>query len=376
MRVLIGGDFCPENRAEKLLSNGGQVFSIDYLRVWKSSDFRIVNLEGPITSSDSKIDKVGRHIKFNPSIMCGLKKMGVTHFSLANNHIMDYGERGVNDTIYYLKKYGIEYFGCHAQKESVLVKDDTKVVMLSFSNKEFSLMEDNKGIGACSMDLIHMFQKIEAAKALTKHIVVILHTGLSMHPLPSPEQRKLCKFLIDIGVSVVLCQHSHIMGAYESYKDGFISYGQGSFVFELNRKDSVWNQGYSIDLKIENDKRTVNIIPHRQFDNTLSVRNLTQSEFEQFEVSMQKINKVLEDEDQFKKEWTIYLKKVEKYYFNQFFLPKNRGIRKILNLVSFKNLLSNNKRKVMLNNIRNDEHAEVMKELLRRENNEKSAFFK
>lgn len=367
MRILIGGDFCPENRAEKLLSNGGQIFSAEYFKTWMACDFRIVNLEGPITSSTSKIDKVGRHIKFDPSIMHGIEKMGVTHFSLANNHIMDYRESGIKDTISCLKNSNIEYFGCHEQKTTTLEKNDIKVVMLSFSNKEFSLMEDNNGIGACSMDLISMLQQIEAAKKLTSHIIVILHTGLSMYPLPSPEQRKLCKFLIDTGVAAVLCQHSHIMGAYENYKDGFISYGQGSFVFELNRKDTVWNQGYSIMLQIENDKRTVSIVPHKQFDETLNIRNLDQSEIDQFDISMQKLNIVLKDEKLFKQEWENYLDQVEKYYFNQMFLPKNRIFRKFINIINFKSLVSNNKKSLILNNIRNDEHAEVIKELLLRD---------
>lgn len=99
MKIMISGDFCPENRAAELLSNGNQIFSDDYKKIWDSSDFRIVNLEGPITNSNSKIEKVGRHIKFNSSIMNGIDKMGVTHFSLANNHILDYGEQGLNDTI-------------------------------------------------------------------------------------------------------------------------------------------------------------------------------------------------------------------------------------------------------------------------------------
>ena len=164
--------------------------------------------------------------------------MGVTHFSLANNHILDYGEQGLNDTIANLDNSDINYFGCHSRHIALVEKDNTKVALLSFSNKEFSVMEANNGIGACSMDLINILQKIEEVKKVTEHIIVILHTGLSKQPLPSPEQRKLCRFLIDNGVAAVLCQHSYIMGAYEHYNDGFISYGQGSFVFDLNRSNT------------------------------------------------------------------------------------------------------------------------------------------
>lgn len=361
---MISGDFCPENRAAELLSNGNQIFSDDYKKIWSSSDFRIANLEGPITNSNSKIEKVGRHIKFNSSIMNGIDKMGVTHFSLANNHILDYGEQGLNDTIANLDNSNINYFGCHSRQVALVEKDNTKVALLSFSNKEFSVMEANNGIGACSMDLINILQTIEEVKNITEHIVVILHTGLSKQPLPSPEQRKLCRFLIDNGVAAVLCQHSHIMGAYEYYKDGFISYGQGSFVFDLNRSNTFWNEGYSIELKVKDNKRNITIIPHKQFDDTLNIRTLTKQEYEGFNRFIEKENSVLKNDLLFKAAWDKYLNEVEKYYFNQFFLPKNRVMKKILNLISFKKLLPKNKKILILNNFRNDEHLEVLKGLM------------
>lgn len=366
MKILIGGDFCPENRAEILLSKGEQIFSIKYRSIWDSADFRIVNLEGPITGSGLKIDKVGRHIRFNPDIMKGIKAMNVTHFSLANNHIMDYGTQGITDTIQYLNQSKVNYFGCHEQAISLLEKNNLQVGVLSFSNKEFSLLENNQGIGACSMDLITMLQKIEAVRKVTSHIIVILHTGLSKYPLPSPEQRRLCRFLIDNGASAVLCQHSHIMGAYESYNNGFISYGQGSFVFELNRKNTLWNKGYSVEFNFENNKQLVNIIPHRQFDDELNIRTLSEAENQEFDELMLKLNQILTDDVLFEKAWQDYLMKVEKYYFNQFFLSGNRIIRKIINLINFKFFLSKNKKNIILNNIRNDEHVEVLKDLLQR----------
>lgn len=56
MKVIIGGDFCPENRAKKILANGDQVFLDDNKRIWDLADFRIVNLEGSITNSNSKLE--------------------------------------------------------------------------------------------------------------------------------------------------------------------------------------------------------------------------------------------------------------------------------------------------------------------------------
>ncbi len=55
MNVIIGGDFCPENRVKKLLANGDQVFLDDNKKIWDLADFRILNLEGSINNSNSKL---------------------------------------------------------------------------------------------------------------------------------------------------------------------------------------------------------------------------------------------------------------------------------------------------------------------------------
>src|SRR5690554_4891703 len=99
MKILIGGDFCPENRAEQQLIDGENLLDETYEGIWSKADYRMLNLEGPITNTEEKILKVGRHIKFSPHIEKGLKNMNIDILSLANNHIMDYGNKGYRETI-------------------------------------------------------------------------------------------------------------------------------------------------------------------------------------------------------------------------------------------------------------------------------------
>ena len=366
MKLIIGGDFCPENRAEDRLIAEDEIFDKGYRELWDAVDFRILNLEGPITHSTQRIKKVGRHIRFNPEILQGIKKMGVDCFSLANNHIMDFGAEGFKDTIKYLEGIDIGYFGCSTNKYNILEKEGIKVAMLSFSNNEFSDQSDYDGTGAYGIDIINLMKTIFEANQVTKNIVVILHTGLSKFPFPSPKQRELCHFLIDNGVSAVLCQHSHTIGSYEHYGNGFISYGQGSFVFDLIRNNSIWNEGYSLSLTFQNRQMKVDIIPHKQFDNTLNVRLLTNKEMSLFHDKMDEYNKVISSTSLLEERWLTYLDNNEKYYINQFFLPKNRILRKLLNRFNFLNFISEGLQLTLLNNLRNDEHKEVMVDLLKR----------
>lgn len=365
MKILIGGDFCPENRAEQQLIKGENLLDEAYENIWSKPDYRVLNLEGPITNTDEKILKVGRHIKFSPDIEMGLQKMNIDVLSLANNHIMDFGNMGYRETISTLDKIGIDYIGCSSKKYTILEKANVKVALLSFSNKEFSLIADFQGEGAYPIDLIDILQTIELVKKETTNIIILLHTGLSKFPYPSPEQKKLCRFLIEQGATSVLCQHSHTIGAFEYYKDGFISYGQGSFVFDLIRRDSTWNKGYSILFNFNQKNTNVEVIPHKQFDDYPLVRSLTKNETKLFTDEIHEYNTVLQNENLLNEKWIKYLETNKKYYYNQFFLPKSRVIRKILNKISFDRFVNTVLKLLFLNNFRNDEHREVMINLLK-----------
>lgn len=277
---------------------------------------------------------------------------------------MDFGVKGYNDTVEALNNAKIDFFGCSDNKYKILEKNNIRVALLSFTNNEFSIKSGHEGKGAYPIDLIDILQTLESVKEITDNIIIILHTGLSKFPLPSPEQKKLCRFLIDQGATSVLCQHSHVIGAYEYYKDGFISYGQGSFVFDGMRRNSYMNKGYSLLFTFKPKSMDVDIIPHKQFDDLPLVRTLREEEFEVFKDEVGVYNKILQNEKLFKKEWSNYLSINRKYYFNQFFLPKNRIAKKVLRNLSFEKLIRLRVKMMLLSNIRNDEHREVLIHLL------------
>ena len=372
MKILIGGDFCPEYRAEIELTKGNDLFEEKYRSVWNKADYRVLNLEGPITQSENKISKVGRHIKFDPSIVKGLMKMNIDMFSLANNHIMDYGLEGYEETLENLKKAKISYFGCSDKKYKILEKDQIKVALLSFSNKEFSLLSEFEGRGAYPIDLIDILNTMDQIKKITNNIIIILHTGLSKFPYPSPNQKKLCRFLIDKGATSVLCQHSHTIGSYEHYKNGFISYGQGSFVFngnfEYHNKNSVMSKGYSVQFFFDkNGSFLVDIIFNKQFDKSSKVRLPDENETQSLKDEVEEYNYVLNNESLYLKEWESYVKQKENSYFRQYYFSKNKVFNRVFRtrVLKFSRLMSHSKMLVFLNLLRNDEHSELMIELLR-----------
>jgi len=369
MNIALGGDICFENRAEKLLTEGKSILSKDFEEYWKSKDYRIANLESPITSSNNKINKVGRYIKASPKIINGIKNLHITHFSLANNHIMDYGVEGLNETINILKKKGINFFGIKIKDEKSpfikLEKNDVNVGIIAISNNEFSVYQNFNGLGAIGFDEANTIKIIKELKKSVDHVVVIWHTGLSKFRYPSPVQHKTCKSFIDEGASVVTCQHSHIVGAYEYYNDGFICYGQGSTVFDLKKNKSEWNIGITLDIDFTVENFSVEVIPHLQFDESSNVRLLTQKEKNNFFDVIEESNKILLDENKMKFEWKKYIQSKESSYYKSLIAPKSRIIGKLRKIIPFNKIISDQIKLVILNYLENEEHREVLIELIK-----------
>lgn len=109
--MLITGDFCPIYRNTSKVENLDLTIFGDLLPVIQQSSFAITNLEAPITSSNEKILKVGPNIKTNKNAAVLLKQANFKLVTTANNHILDYGEKGIKDTLSVLESLGISYVG-------------------------------------------------------------------------------------------------------------------------------------------------------------------------------------------------------------------------------------------------------------------------
>ena len=112
MKLLIGADVVPTSATEELFVKGdaralfGKVCDLA-----KDADRVIINLETALTNHDGKIKKFGPNIKGVPECTAGLKALGVTDVMLSNNHVFDYGIKGLRDTMKALDDAGIPYTG-------------------------------------------------------------------------------------------------------------------------------------------------------------------------------------------------------------------------------------------------------------------------
>ena len=113
MKLLITGDIVPTEKSARLFEDKNflNLFEKDFKEIWKSADYRILNLECPLTNNLNSISKNGALLKANPESIVGIKSLNPNLMLLANNHIMDYGHTGLLDTIDILNKNKIPYTG-------------------------------------------------------------------------------------------------------------------------------------------------------------------------------------------------------------------------------------------------------------------------
>lgn len=265
MQLLIAGDLVPTKSNYELFKDGDlkSLLGESLLSVWEASDYRIFNLEVPITDIKSPIPKCEPNLIASTKIIKGIKELNPSLITLANNHIFDQGVQGVESTKNILEGYNIKYTGIgsnikEAKKPYIIRDNNISIGVYACAEHEFSIATESK-CGANSFDFLNTFDDIQDLKKYCDYIIVLYHGGKEHYRYPSPYLQKVCKKMVEKGADLVVCQHSHCIGCYEEYLNSTIVYGQGNFIFDECDND-YWATSLLISLEISNNIK-INYIP-------------------------------------------------------------------------------------------------------------------
>lgn len=190
--------------------------------------------------------------------------------TLANNHIGDYGDRALNNTLKLLDENNIKYAGAgnnisEAYSAIRISKEGTTISLLSVCENEFGIAEENKA-GSPGYNPRLLMNKIQAEKSISDFIIVVFHGGNEYNPLPSPDTADRYRFICDMGADAVIAGHTHCPQGYETYNGKPIIYSMGNFLFrnteKTDNKDS-WYYGYFTILDINKSKISFDIVPYK-----------------------------------------------------------------------------------------------------------------
>ncbi len=375
--LFVLGDFYPQ---ENICSRLNDYDVLDSSNEWltnytKKSDLSIVNLECPITKHNKVISKTGPALNGD---VCGLeffKKIGCNLVTTANNHIMDYGKDGLEDTLNYLNDYEIDFIGSglnknDSKKPKYFSKNGMKIAILNFTENEWSTSINDNDPGASSLNEISNFYDIQEAKKNADKIIVITHGGNEMYNLPSPRLKELLRFFIDAGADAVINHHTHCVSGYETYKEKPIFYSLGNFIFENTKNTNpAWNIGMGVKLIFSKNDIKFEIKYFKQcYNSNLLLQELTNEETQQIILETDKLNKIIISDDLLKMEFNKWVQKNVKQY-NSYLEPQNlKIISSLQNRNYFPSFWSSKKRKYLLNLIRCEAHREVVIKILKNEN--------
>lgn len=261
-QILICGDICPTDDTKHLFENSNvEGLFNDVLPVLNKADLLLANLEFPLIDTFTKIKKTGPVLTGKSTYINIFKNAGFNVLGLANNHIKDAGEEGVNNTLKICEKYKINTVGAgknleEAKKTLIVEKNGYKIGILAFAEHEFNLASETEA-GANNFDVYNDFDTIKSLKEEVDYVIVLFHGGIEYYEYPSPLLQKKCRKMIESGADLITCQHSHCIGTTENYLKGTIVYGQGNTVFGYRKNNPNWNEGLLIKISLNSNKESL-----------------------------------------------------------------------------------------------------------------------
>ena len=279
--------------------------------ILQTSDIALGNLEAPVSGRGAAVEK-WINMRMSPELLPEAAAIGFTMFTIANNHMMDYGKLAFMDTLNCLDAHQIAYAGAglnleQAWRAKILLAGDLRLAVLAAASTlplGSAATDDRPGAApihvaesyhvdaAASMeqpgsapyvhtrawpeDLDRARQAIEEAAREADFVVAALHWGVP--PLwRSRFQDGLADYqievghaLIEAGADVIVGHHPHSLQAVEVYRGKPIFYSLGNFLFHhsqsaqptiVNRnapyvlsavRDRIWSE--TIILVVDTDK--------------------------------------------------------------------------------------------------------------------------
>lgn len=313
MKILIAGDFCPQNRVAELFEKCDYASVLGEMKpIIEQADYSIVNFECSVIKGGEKpIMKQGRNLHCSEKGMEAIKWAGFDCVTLANNHFRDYGEEGICNTLKTISEYGLDSVGggMNIQEAAkILYKeiDGKTLAIINCCEHEFSIAT-NTSAGSNPLNPIQQYYAINEARAKANYVLVIVHGGHEMWQLPSPRMVETYRFFIDVGADAVVNHHQHCYSGYEMYRGKPIFYGLGNFCFDkLGYYEGLWEYGYMVSIIFFNDIK-MTIHPYTQCKQ--EPKNIQLKDRIQFDKEMQRLNTIIASPNSLQKMTDAYYTK-------------------------------------------------------------------
>ena len=243
------GDVSLARQVNEWMAQYGAGYPYELVQHLFTGDIVFANLEGALTDRGDPWPK-GFNFRTPPQFASGLSTAGIDVVALANNHAMDYGLLGLQDTVSALEAAGVRHAGSgeggfRARSAAIIQTNGMDVgfiacVLTPTEGGGFSIEAwaagEGPGLFLCSPFEIELAIQ-EARDAGTDFVVLSIHAGDEYITTPNGTQRQLADSALAAGADVVLGHHAHVVQPVEQRGDQLIAWGLGNFIFDLDQWD-------------------------------------------------------------------------------------------------------------------------------------------
>jgi poly-gamma-glutamate synthesis protein (capsule biosynthesis protein) len=242
--LAFAGDVHFTGRTARLLSDPATALG-PIAAVLKAGDFTAVNLETAVTSGGVPQPKT-YHFRTVPAAFTALRDGGVDLVTMANNHVLDYGQAGLADTLAAARAARFPYVGIGKDAAAAWAPYVTTVKGMRIAVIGVSQVAElasswvatpSRPGEANAIDLGRTLAAVRAARRLAPTVIVFMHWGTEGEACPDPNQLSLARQLAAAGASIIVGAHAHMLQGSGWLGRTFVAYGMGNFLW--------WENSYS-----------------------------------------------------------------------------------------------------------------------------------
>lgn len=236
--LAVAGDVHFTGRTAVLLDHPETAFG-SIAGVLRGTDLTVLNLETAITTRGAEQPKE-YHFRAPATAFDALRAAGVDAVTLANNHVLDYGQVGLADTLAAAKAAHFPYFGIGADADAawaplVLTVAGTRIAFVGVSQvhdlaSSWVATGDRPG-EANAINATRTLAAVRAARSRADVVIVFMHWGTEGDGCPNAEQKSLAKKLADAGADIILGAHAHVLQGSGWLGHTYVAYGMGNFLW-------------------------------------------------------------------------------------------------------------------------------------------------
>lgn len=215
------------------------------------ADAVIGNLEAPVADGEAR-PKFAPTLSLEERAIERLTGIGITHFNLANNHIMDYGQTGLQETIHQLSANNLAHFGAGSNRQEAF--ETVEISGIQAPARLIGVSEPEAGAAterSPGTAWIHETDILDRIRSQTDDLgcnILVVHGGLEYIPIPPDQWRSLLRKLSTTDLDLIVGHHPHTPQGWEVWNGVPIFYSLGNFLMHrTNRPSTKW----SIMLEVE-----------------------------------------------------------------------------------------------------------------------------